>query len=79
MNRAITIFLLVIIVAGGALAANKFANSRPVGVTRVRPSSGFGSRATDFADPNKTTLRYVSKYEQEKLGVRPNVAFGGSR
>ncbi|MCI0457533.1 MAG: hypothetical protein L0Z62_11230 [Gemmataceae bacterium] len=70
--------LLIMIVGGGFLIGSKYANNRPVGVSRVRPSSGFGSRATDFADPNKTTLRAVSEHERRQ-GVQPNVAFGGRR
>jgi hypothetical protein len=77
-------FLFLAAIIGGAIyAADKYMRSRPGGVPTVtraplRPSGGFGSRATDFANPNTTTLRYVSKYERSQ-GVQPNVTVGGKR
>jgi hypothetical protein len=85
VSRGMGILVLVVVLGGGLFATNKYLRSRPGGalpVTRVgnptRPTAGFGSRATDFADPRTTTLRYVSKYERSQ-GVQPNVTVGGRR
>jgi hypothetical protein len=73
------VLVLVVVVGGGLFAANKYLSSNPGGVAKartpapVRPKSDFGSRPTDFADPRTYNLRVVTKWEQEKLGTRPNM------
>jgi hypothetical protein len=84
-SRGVGLVILLLVVGGGIFATHTYLRSRPNGVppvTRVanppRPSAGFGSRRTDFADPRTTTLRYVSKFERQQ-GVQPNVTIGGRR
>jgi hypothetical protein len=84
-SRGVGIVILVAILGVGGFATQKYLRSRPQGVPPVvraahpaRPTAGFGSRRTDFADPRTTTLRYVSKYERSQ-GVQPNVIVGGRR
>ncbi len=83
VSKGLCFLILAVLVGGAVVAGNKYHKSqqgRPQSVytPRIRPASGFGSRATDFADPRKTTLSHVSEYER-KQGVRPNVVIGGRR
>jgi hypothetical protein len=84
-SRGLIIVTLVVVLGGGLFAWSQYLKSRPQGVppvTRVgnkaSPRAGFGSRATDFADPRTTTLRHVSSWDRRQ-GVQPNVAIGGRR
>jgi hypothetical protein len=83
VSKAMSFIILALVVGGGMFAMDKYKRSRPGGIPPVTryhssPSSGFGSRPQDFADPSRTTLRYVSEFERSQ-GVRPNTTIGGRR